>query len=48
MVEDPWSCKACPVAADLLRWIDELSAKNAGLEFRNKELQQKLSAPARR
>jgi hypothetical protein len=48
MEADPWDCKACPVAADLLRWIDELSARNAGLEFRNKQLQERLSILARR
>jgi len=37
---DPWDCKDCPVAADLLRWIDELSARNADLEFRIKQLSQ--------
>ncbi len=47
MEVDPWDCRNCPVANDLLRWI-ELSAKNAGLEFRNKQLREKLSVLARR
>ena len=45
---DQWDCKFCPIAADLLRWIDELSARNAGLEFTNKQLREKLSVLARR
>jgi hypothetical protein len=42
MADDPWDCKNCPIATDLLRWLDELSAQNAGLRLRNRQLQQKL------
>ncbi|OPY54062.1 MAG: hypothetical protein A4E48_00448 [Methanosaeta sp. PtaU1.Bin060] len=43
-----WDCRDCPIARDLLRWLDELSAQNAGLRFRNNQLQQRLAATVRR
>jgi hypothetical protein len=45
---ETWDCKACPVAVDLLRWLDELSAQNAGLKQRNALLRQKLTVAGRR
>jgi hypothetical protein len=38
-----WDCKKCPVASDLLKMLDELSARNRGLEFRNKRLRAQLA-----
>lgn len=38
MERDPWDCRNCPVAADLLRWLDDLSRANANLEVQNKRL----------
>lgn len=43
MAAEEWDCRNCPVAADLLRWLDELSARCAGLEFRNRRLREKLA-----
>jgi len=44
MEAEPWDCKKCPVAADLLQWLDVLNARCAGLEFRNRQLRKKLAA----
>lgn len=44
---DPWDCRACPVASDLIRWLDYLSSENAGLKFRNKQLRQNLELAAK-
>jgi hypothetical protein len=37
-LSDPWDCKACPISADLLRWLDDVSRANADLETQNKRL----------
>jgi hypothetical protein len=42
-MSEEWDCKACPVASDLLKWLDELSAQNAGLKARNASLRKKLA-----
>jgi len=41
---EEWDRRNCPVAVDLLRWLDELNAENAGLRFRNNHLRQRLAA----
>ncbi len=38
-----WDCRNCPVASDLLRMLDYLTAENAGLRFRNMRLRRKLA-----
>lgn len=48
MESEPWDCKACPVAEDLLRWLSELMVENADLKFRNKQLREKLEVVGRR
>ena len=35
---EEWDCKACPIAEDLLKWLDDLSRANADLEKHNKRL----------
>lgn len=37
-LSDLWDCACCPIAEDLLKWLDDLSRANADLEIENKRL----------
>jgi len=39
-----WDGRACPVASDLLKMLDEFAAQNHGLSVRNAMLRKELTA----